>query len=137
LKYEFAPTLPGTGRGLKGTDYPSDGSSFEVYFTSRDGEAIQQYFIVPDRAGKKAKILDRELKEVEGVTSSFWPAGAGYEVEVELPLKKIGLPNGAPFLFDMIVNITTLGDAHSGGRASLSGGFDSLVDSTRFHHVSM
>jgi hypothetical protein len=49
-----------------------------------------------------------------------------------------GIPAArSSFLFDAIVNISALGTAHSGGRTSLSGEFDSNRNSNHFLQVEM
>jgi hypothetical protein len=64
------------------------------------------------------------------------PRGAGYEVHAEIPFAAVGLPQGQKeFLFDAIVRLTALGDAHSGGATSLSGSTDSHHNSSRFAQV--
>jgi alpha-galactosidase len=49
----------------------------------------------------------------------------------------LGLDQAEAFLFDVIVNITALGDAHSGGSTSMSGDLDSHGNSRRFHRVEV
>jgi alpha-galactosidase/6-phospho-beta-glucosidase family protein len=120
-------------------DNPWDGSSVELFFADAQGKYIQQLFLVPDRKAKRATLLDRGLKPIKGATSRARPArrGAGYEVEAEIPLSVLGLDKADAFLFDVIVNIAALGDAHSGGSTSLSGDLDSHGNSRRFHRVKV
>jgi alpha-galactosidase/6-phospho-beta-glucosidase family protein len=118
---------------------PWDGSSVELFFADPQGRAIRQFFVVPDRAAKKAKFLNLGMKPVANVNARIRPArrGAGYEVETDIPLDAVGLAKTGAFLFDMIVNITALGDAHSGGKTSLSGDLDSHSNTRRFYRVEV
>ena len=124
---------------IRPADNPWDGSSVELFFADAQGKFIQQLFLVPDRAAKRAALLDRGLHPLKGATSRIRPArrGAGYEVEAEIPLAVLGLDKEDAFLFDVIVNITALGDAHSGGSTSMSGDLDSHGNSRRFHRVEV
>ena len=64
--------------------------------------------------------------------------GAGYEVELEIPLAAAGLAAGSrSFLFNLYAHLTALGDAHSGGATSLSGSFNANVDASRFPRVEL
>ena len=119
---------------------PWDGSSVELFFADARGHGIRQFFLVPDKSGKRAAFLDRGLKPVAGVTARIRPAkrGAGYEIEAEIPATVFGgSKKETSFLFDLVVNIMALGDAHSGGRSSLSGNLDADDSSLRFHRVEL
>jgi alpha-galactosidase len=118
---------------------PWDGSSIELFFADAHGKFIQQLFIVPDRKARRATLLDRGLRPVKDAAARLHPArrGAGYEVEAEIPLVALGFAKANAFLFDLIVNITALGDAHSGGKTSLSGDLDAWTNSKRFHRVTL
>ncbi len=114
---------------------PWEGSCLELFFAAGDGEPVQQFFVVPQPGAKKALLLDRTLKPLPAAQSAIRCApskkGAGYEVEVEIPFKAAGLdPKAGNFLFDIYARLTALGDAHSGGSGSLSGHFESHVDSS-------
>jgi alpha-galactosidase/6-phospho-beta-glucosidase family protein len=124
---------------IRPADNPWDGSSVELFFADAKGKFIQQLFLVPDRAARRATVLDRGLHSLKGATSRIHPArrGAGYEIEAEIPLAVLGLDQADAFLFDVIVNITALGDAHGGGKTSLSGDLDSYGNSRRFHRVEV
>jgi alpha-galactosidase/6-phospho-beta-glucosidase family protein len=116
---------------------PWDGSSVELFFADTHDGDIQQFFLVPDKAARRASFLDRGLKRVAGVTARVHPArsGAGYEIEAEIPLTALGFARSDAFLFDLIVNVTALGDAHGGGSTSLSGDLDSHGNSRHFHRI--
>jgi alpha-galactosidase/6-phospho-beta-glucosidase family protein len=118
--------------------WPWDGSSIELFFADLGGRNIRQIFLVPQVGGKKVKVGDRHLKPLSTVRARIGkhPRGAGYEIHAEIPLAVAGLPAGEKnFLFDTIVHLSALGDAHSGGRTSLSGEFDSNHNSNSFAQV--
>jgi alpha-galactosidase len=56
---------------------PWSGSSVELFFADAQGHAIQQFFVVPDRAAKKARFLDRGLKPVPKASAQVRPARRG------------------------------------------------------------
>jgi len=118
---------------------PWEGSSITLFFANAKGDSIQQFFVVPQRGAKGVKLLDHSLKPLADAQATIKPAsrGAGYEIEADIPLRTLGLAEADEFLFDLIVNISALGDAHSGGRTSLSGDFDSHLNSQRFHRVEL
>jgi alpha-galactosidase len=117
---------------------PREGSGIELYFADIRGRNICPIFLVPQAGGRKVRMLDRQFKPVAANRARIGahPTGAGYEINVEIPFAAVGISRGQPsFLFDTIVRLTALGDAHSGGRTSLSGGFDSNQNSNRFVQV--
>ncbi len=116
---------------------PWEGSCLELFFMPLAGGPIRQVFVVPQRGLKQAKLFGRMGRDPHPGAARVRPAakGAGYEVEVELPLASVGLREGE-FLFDLYARLTALGDAHSGGRTSLSGHFESHSDSSHFVRVA-
>jgi alpha-galactosidase/6-phospho-beta-glucosidase family protein len=117
---------------------PWEGSGIELFFTDTQGRKITQIFLVPQAGGRSVKALDRGQKPIAAVRARIGahPQGAGYEVNAEIPFAAVGLPKGqTSFLFDAIVHISALGTAHSGGRTSLSGEFDSSRNSNHFIQV--
>ena len=117
---------------------PWNGSSIEIFFADSQGNDIRQFFIVPQPGARKVRFIDRQLKAVPKVAARIRPhtRGAGYEVEIEIPFAATGLAAKKAFLFDTIVNLTALGDAHGGGSTSLSGDLDSHANSRHFHLVT-
>ena len=120
------------------SSHPWEGSGIELFFAPVHGGKICQIFLVPQPGGRKVKVLDRQLKPVAGIHARIdtHAKGAGYEINVEIPFAKAGIPpEQTSFLFDTIVHLTALGDAHSGGRTSLSGVFDSSENPGHFAQV--
>ncbi len=99
---------------------PWVGSCVELFFDRVGGGHIIQLFLVP-RPGQKAPLLkDRLLAAVAGAKANQKIGPNGWNFEVTLPLASIGLAPGADFLFDVNARLSALGDAHSGGRTSLT-----------------
>jgi alpha-galactosidase len=121
--------------------HPWDGSCIELFFASLNGRSgIHQYFVVPQPGARKVKVLARDLKPASAIEAKIRPApkGTGYEIEVAVPFSATGLQAGdKSVLFDAIVNLSALGDAHSGGKTSLGGGLDSSSSSARYAHVDL
>jgi alpha-galactosidase/6-phospho-beta-glucosidase family protein len=112
-----------------------EGSCVELFFCGE--REIHQFFLVPQPGARKVKALGRNLKPVAAIKASIrsHPQSTGYEIEAVIPHAAVGVVAGKSFLFDTIVNLTALGEAHSGGRVSLGGGFDSSNNSTRYSQV--
>jgi alpha-galactosidase/6-phospho-beta-glucosidase family protein len=118
---------------------PWEGSVVELFFSDVRNGNICQWFIVPQQGGRSVRVVDPHFKKSSTIRARIGPApvGSGYEINVEIPWVAAGLsPNAKNILFDTIVRLTALGDAHSGGRASLSGGYDSNHDSSGFVQVN-
>jgi alpha-galactosidase len=117
---------------------PWEGSGIELFFTSLRGGNIRQLFLVPKANGRQVTAYDSSLKPVAGITTKMGPntKGLGYIMNIEIPFAAAGLKkDDTSFLFNTIVNVSTLSNAHDGGRTSLSGQFDSHENSNRFAQV--
>jgi hypothetical protein len=117
---------------------PWEGSGVEIFFSEIHGGEVCQLFLVPQPGGRTVRVLNRQLKPVSSIRARMGrhPSGAGYEMNAEIPFATAEIPRGSKsFLFDTIVHLTALGDAHAGGATSLSGEFDSNRNSTRFVRV--
>jgi alpha-galactosidase/6-phospho-beta-glucosidase family protein len=115
---------------------PWQGSSVELFFAANGSNRLGQFFLVPARNGSVPKLLDHGFKGVKGFRGRQRKISAGYEITATVPAKALGLgPTPKSFLFDCYANVTALGDAHSGGHASLSGRFDSHVTNGNYAQV--
>ncbi len=117
---------------------PWEGSGVELFFIGLQGRSIRQIFVVPEANGRKVHVLDKQQKAIPSVRTRIGahPHGGGYELNIEVPFAAAELaPGETTFLFDTIVHLTALGDAHGGGRTSLSGRFDSHANSDYFVQV--
>ena len=122
---------------LVACDRPWEGSGLEIFFASEIKGGIR-LFILSVQGGKKIKVMDDTYQTVPGITAKMRPnpAGSGYELSAEFPAKLIG-PVDKGFLFDLVAYISALGEAHSGGRTSLSGAQNQGTDSSRYLRVEM
>lgn len=103
-------------------------------FVAQDGRApITQVTFTP-RKGRKGLLVQKRGTDqpVKARAVSLKVTKMNYRFSVSIPLAELGIEGGKDFLFDVIASLSALGDAHSGGRCSLSGGFDSFKDSSRF-----
>jgi alpha-galactosidase len=119
---------------------PWDGSDAEIYFANPGERKINRYIFVPQPGGRKLKVLDEHLKPTSAVTAMIkaHPRGTGYEIEATIPFAAAGVTADSKHcLFDVIVNLSALGDAHSGGRTSLSGGFYSSHETTLYAQLEL
>ena len=116
---------------------PWEGSCAELFFSVPGSGQIQQIFLIPQPGAKKIKVLDHRLNPISAIKASVrpHPKGSGYEITAEIPLSFIGATGKSGFLFDLIVDMMTLGTVHSGGRASLSGSLGSHIDSGAFAQI--
>jgi alpha-galactosidase len=118
---------------------PWEGSGIELFFANLDGANIRQIFLQPQKGGRQVKVLGQDLKPIPAIKARLGrhPKGAGYEITAEIPFTAASIPPGeTAFLFDAIVHLTALGDAHSGGATSLSGTFDSSLNSIGYAQVA-
>jgi alpha-galactosidase len=108
------------------------GSGIELFFADLPGRHIRQVFLQPQKGGKKIKVMDADFQPIPGVQARIGPApkGAGYEVVAQIPLAAVAVPSdGTGFLFEAVVHLSALGDAHSGGTTSLSASFGARTNS--------
>jgi len=116
---------------------PWEGSCLELFFANPAYPTVNQLFLVPQAKGKKALVLTRDLKELSGAKAEQNIQPTGYTVKFTLPRKALGIPAEGEFLFDIIANLTALGDAHSGGRTALNGEFDSSAHTEHYSVVDL
>jgi alpha-galactosidase len=119
---------------------PWEGSVVELFFADAKGGGLRQFFVIPQKGGRRVKVVAAQNKPVPAIHARIGahPRGTGYQVDVKVPLSLFGVTaNQKSFLFDTIVRLTNLGDAHSGGNTSLSGAFDSFQNTSRFARVEM
>lgn len=117
---------------------PWIGSSVELFFADVNDAKIQQFFIVPQQRGQKAVALNSQLKEVKEITATQEIASNGYTMKVRIPRKVLGkVGQDETFLFDVIANLSALGDAHSGGRAAWNGQLQSHENSDHYALITL
>lgn len=109
------------------TDYPWMGSCIELFFSDEAHPAVTQVFVIPGE-GNDARVLTPAMRSVAGAKLDVKRSKSGYDLKLDLPCKAAGLQSQGSFLFDCYATLNALGDAHSGGRSSLSGKFESKED---------
>ncbi len=108
-------------------DAPWQGSCVELFFADESRPAITQYFLLPGE-GDDARLLNLQMQPVHGASLTINRSKVDYTATLKLSCKEAGIPTEGPFLFDCYSTLNALGDAHSGGRSSLSGTFESNAD---------
>lgn len=111
---------------------PWNGSGLEVFFATASSPNPRQYCLIPDpQAGALRCIAVSGMKSLPLPRARFVSGPLYYSVDILLPREIVDLRQGE-VLFDLIVDIDSLGDAHSGGRSALNNRFDSNVASEHF-----
>jgi len=101
----------------------TDGSHVDLYFSDDQGRRIRRVVLIPGAEGEQPKSI-RGSENVISVTQEA--DSISYKLTAVLDREKLGLKNGEAFLFDCSAGLRALGDAHSGGRTSLSGNFSAI-----------
>ncbi|MGF1657526.1 MAG: alpha-glucosidase/alpha-galactosidase [Verrucomicrobiales bacterium] len=113
---------------------PHEGSCVELFFAQPGGRGIKQLFLVPQPGESEAKLLDTSGKQLLGAAQEI--SSIDYKLSALLPWEALGLDaEGSSVLFDCIVRLQALGDAHSGGRTSLNGKFQSNRSSKHYSEL--
>ncbi|MDQ8209532.1 alpha-glucosidase/alpha-galactosidase [Coraliomargarita sp. SDUM461003] len=102
-------------------DRPRQGSFIQIFFSDPDGGPIMGLQLLPN-VGKDCKL------EVFGGNTliaqndyQYTQTKLNYSLKAHIPLADIRIAASGPFLMDARAFLESLGDAHSGGNASLSG----------------
>lgn len=117
-------------------DMPWKGSSVELFFAQEGSPGITQIFVVPNEESG-ATIMDKECRAIDGFQVELERRSLDYTLDILVPNKTAGVSSSGPILFDAYANLNALGDAHSGGRSSLSGRFDSGNDMTEAYEAEL
>jgi alpha-galactosidase/6-phospho-beta-glucosidase family protein len=111
-------------------------SCVELFFADGNKSPIRHIYCLPEKGKSKPRIIDNKWNPVPSVEAKQKITPIGYEVELTIPRKAVNLSSNKPvFLFDSIVNLNALGDAHSGGRTGLNGRLDSPRRSSHYARV--
>jgi alpha-galactosidase/6-phospho-beta-glucosidase family protein len=105
------------------------GSCLELFFAQSAAHESMQFLVIPQPEGTEPRLADgrKDVYITEGIKATQAITPISYTVNLEIPWAAIGLSGDADsFLFDAIAMLSALGDAHSGGRTSLNGGFDAF-----------
>lgn len=112
---------------------PHRGSVLECFVAQHGKALITQLKLIPQK-GKKGLAIQKGSKDepVKATKVSLDITKMNYRFRASIPLSELGIDADKDFIFDIIASLNALGDAHSGGRTSLSGGFGSYQDSSQF-----
>ncbi len=111
------------------------GSAAEFYFADSSADTVQHVILLADYNGE-VTFVDGKREPVPGATFEFTKKELYYEAKITVPAAEISTTQDA-FFFDCSVNLGALGDAHSGGRSSLSGGKKTWEDMTQAHLIDL
>lgn len=115
--------------------HPSKSSCSELFFAPlQKKQQIAHLIIIPEKEGSFGiRDLSNQFEEIkieaQKVTEMY------YSYQISIPLSPLSIDLNSPFLFDSITHLNALGDAHSGGRASLNDKFNSHSQSGHFSLV--
>jgi len=98
----------------------TDASHLDLHFSDQLGRKSQRIVILPGMNGEPP-LIHRGKEKVRSVEQES--DSVSYTITAILDWEQLGLEPGEPFLFDCAAGLRALGDAHSGGRTSLSGNF--------------
>ena len=94
-------------------------SSVELMFSPDAQSAPRLMYVLPS-AENKPTVQAKNTSPIRDVAVTQTKSGSSYEMEISVPLDRAGLAAGTHrFLFNLGANLMALGEAHSGGRASL------------------
>lgn len=115
---------------------PQSGSSTKLLFAQNERSAIGQFIAQPDGNGG-VRIVDWMGQPFAGVEASINITKLNYTVDLLIDPAVVHLSDIGSFLFTAESRINALGDAHSGGRCSLSGRFDAHEHTIHYAQVTL
>ncbi len=119
-------------------ELPWSGSSLELFFARENAGSGLQAILAAGAGATGPRFVDAKIKPIAGARVAQHPRGSGYEIEVTVPKASLGLkPDADAFLLDCYANLGALGDAHGGGRASLSGSFEAHRSTALYSRVEI
>jgi len=112
----------------------ADASHLDLYFAGTNGRNIRRAVLLPGAGGAEPRArfgsdFLRSLGQEQDALS--------YTLTAVFDWSALGLEPRAPFLFDCAAGLRALGDAHSGGRASLSGNFNAASQTSDYALVQL
>ncbi len=119
-------------------ELPWNGSSLELFFAPENSGAALQTILAAGKGKERPRFVYSYVKPIPGARLRQSANRSGYEIEAMVPKASLGLPPDAQaFLLDCYVNLSALGDAHGGGRASLSGSFEAHRGAAFYSRVEL
>lgn len=94
-----------------------EGSALELFFlpvSAASGQAHKQIIALPDR--RKPRVMTANRKDLPEASLKVKMHKGGYEADLWVPYRAAGIRKNEAFLFELLVRVNALGDAH--GRVS-------------------
>ncbi|GHB92749.1 alpha-glucosidase/alpha-galactosidase [Cerasicoccus arenae] len=110
-------------------------SCAEFYFSDSKADDVAHFILLPDGEGN-AQFVNDGQDVIAEANVEYSQSKMYYEAIITVPTSLLKIGQG-PFFFDCSVNLMALGDAHSGGRSSISGGKKVWEDMTQAHLVDL
>jgi alpha-galactosidase len=108
------------------------------FLAPENSGAALQTILAAGKGKEEPRFVYSHIKPVPGARLRQSANRSGYEIEATVPKASLGLPpNAQAFLLDCYANLSALGDAHSGGRASLSGSFEAHCGAAFYSRVEL
>ncbi len=109
-----------------------DGSVVEFFFANPAWPADGPFQVIAIPKRYAPILMDQPRKPIPGAsyTVAFHPER--YDARISLPYEAIKLVKGQPFLLDMIVGVTALGDAHGKVRKTWQGSRNALASLEKY-----
>ncbi|WP_309398401.1 alpha-glucosidase/alpha-galactosidase [Cerasicoccus maritimus] len=111
------------------------GSGAEFFFADPTAEPVKHFMLLPDLNGE-VSLVDGDRNPVAGAQVEFTKKELFYEAKITVSAALVNATQDT-FFFDCSVNLGALGDAHSGGRSSLSHGANTKEDMTKAHLIDL
>lgn len=116
------------------------GSALELFVAPDEKSPVNcvRIFPAPRNSDLQTEVRTPLGKPVQGAKASQETTEIDYRIDLELPLAAIGLkPDSQTALIDIRAHLNALGDAHSGGKTSLSGRMGRHGNLPYFHQLNL
>lgn len=115
---------------------PSRGTGMELFLSDALGKTIRQLCVVPRPGRRTPLVCGPSGVTVSGATATQKVQAGNYSIKLKLDRAALKLTQET-VLFDVIVRLGALGDAHSGGRTALGGSFQSWSTTTHYAELRL
>ena len=117
---------------------PWSGSCVEMFISASESASPLQVILVPGKGRLAPRLVTADTRDLPGVTLRQKSSRTGYEIDLSVSKKCLRLASDAKtFLFECYASLNALGEAHSGGRTSLSGRFEAHLDAAYYACVQL
>lgn len=113
----------------------ANGSCVELFFANAEAQQTRRVSLLTDY-NDGPKVVGEGRAPLDDAQLQFEKKEMFYEAVITLPASSVDA-DGDTFFFDCAVSLGALGDAHSGGRSSLSGGKKTWEDMTQAHLIDL